>query len=60
MTLGQTAYEAYAESTGWETFDGRPMLSWSELGETNSDIQAAWEAAAQAAAQAEMKAQGYL
>lgn len=47
-TLGQIAYEAYAKSTGNKTFDDREMMTWSELGETNPDIQRAWEAAARA------------
>jgi len=49
MTLGQIAYEAYANHTGWQAHDGQPILSWAELGETRPDIQAAWEAAAKAA-----------
>lgn len=46
-SLAQTAYEAYAKSTGGKTFDGDNMLYWSDLPEP---IQDAWKAAAVAAA----------
>ncbi len=44
---GQVGYQAYAESTGGKTFDGRDMPSWEEL---PGRIQAAWDAAAKAIA----------
>lgn len=43
--LGQTGYEAYAQSTGGKTFDGRDMPRWEALPER---IQKAWNDAAQA------------
>lgn len=46
-SLGRVAYEAYRRSTGNQTFDGRNMLDWEDLGE---NIQRAWEMAAQAIA----------
>lgn len=45
-SLGQVAYEAYGESTGWKTYNGNEMPRWEALGEP---IQQAWEAAAEAA-----------
>lgn len=42
----KAAYEAYAESTGGRTFDGRPMPTWNELPDR---IRIAWGAAADAA-----------
>jgi hypothetical protein len=42
----KNAYEAYAESTGGLTFDGRKMPTWNDLPER---IRNAWEAAARAA-----------
>lgn len=42
----QTAYQAYAESTGGKTFDNRDMPKWDEL---PARIQAAWQAAVDAA-----------
>lgn len=42
-SYGQTAYEAYAKSTGGLTFDGRQMPEWDDLWQ---NIQNAWEAAA--------------
>lgn len=50
-TLGQIGYEAYAQSTGGKTFDGREMPTWQEIkdreGETPK-VTKAWEAAAHA------------
>lgn len=42
---GQRAYEGYADSTGGETYDGRDMPAWRDLGER---VQTAWIAAAEA------------
>jgi hypothetical protein len=39
----QAAYQAYADSTGGKTWDGRDMPAWDDLGER---IQGAWRAAA--------------
>lgn len=30
-TLGQIGYEAYGNSTGGKTFDGRDMPTWEEI-----------------------------
>jgi hypothetical protein len=49
IPLAQTAYAAYGESTGHLNFQGLPMPSWDELGES---IQRAWAAAADAVVQA--------
>lgn len=49
MMYGRIGYEAYAESTGGKTFDGRDMPRWDELPQR---IVAAWEAAALAIAHA--------
>lgn len=43
---GQVGYEAYAQSTGGKTFDGRDMPTWEQLPER---IQRAWIDATQAA-----------
>lgn len=43
---GQVGYQAYAQSTGGKTFDGRDMPRWEQLPER---IQQAWIAATQAA-----------
>lgn len=51
----KTAYEAYADSTGGKTFDGRDMPLWAALGPR---IQRAWEAAAQAAVDAFRTSEG--
>lgn len=47
MTLGQVAYGAYGDSTGWLNYQGAPMLAWAEMPER---IREAWEAAASAVA----------
>lgn len=44
-TYGQVGYEAYAESTGGKTFDGRDMPKWDEL---PARIKTAWEYASEA------------
>jgi len=46
MVLGEVAYEAYGNTRAWATMTGEPMKVWDSL---PSDIQEAWEAAAQAA-----------
>lgn len=43
--FGRLGYDAYAQSTGGKTFDGRDMPKWDELPER---IQTAWNAAADA------------
>jgi hypothetical protein len=45
--LGQTAYAAYARSTGGKTYDGRDMPTWDSLTDA---IREAWRSAASAAA----------
>lgn len=48
-TMGQIGYEAYAESTGGKTFDGRDMPTWDQIREREGDVPKvtrAWEAAA--------------
>ncbi len=42
-TLGQLAFNAYNESKGGTTWDGRPIPKWADLG---SEVQTAWEASA--------------
>jgi hypothetical protein len=44
-TLGQLAFNAYNESKGGTTWDGRPIPKWADLG---SEVQTAWEASATA------------
>ena len=39
------AFEAYSESTGGKTYDGKPIPKWNELPE---HVQRAWSAAAAA------------
>lgn len=47
-TLGQVAYEAYAESTGWKSaISGAPLPTWDAQADV---IKTAWEAAANAVA----------
>jgi len=50
ITDGRVGYEAYGETAGWKTFDGRPMPSWDELGasDTGKETQRRWEVAAKA------------
>lgn len=45
ILLAKLAYVAYGETTGFRNFQGNPMPSWNNLGDT---IQAAWIAAANA------------
>lgn len=48
-TMGQIGYEAYAESTGGKTWDGRDMPTWEQIREREGDVPKvtrAWEAAA--------------
>lgn len=45
-TYGQVAYEAYGANRDWRAYNGEHMPAWQDL---LSDIQAAWEAAANAA-----------
>ena len=48
-TPGQIAFEAYNESKGGLTYDGKPIPPWSSLtGETGEAVKRAWEVAAQA------------
>ncbi len=44
-TPGQVAFEAYNESKGCKTWDGKDIPPWSEVGEA---VQAGWVAAAEA------------
>jgi hypothetical protein len=43
--LGRVAFDAYGETTGGLTHDGRPIPQWEDLGEA---VQQAWIAAATA------------
>lgn len=45
--IGETAYRAYAESTGGRTWDDKAMPTWDQL---PVKIQVAWTAAATAVA----------
>lgn len=49
-TLGQVGYDAYAETAGGKTFDGRPMPTWEQLGETptGQETRRRWEVSADA------------
>lgn len=48
-SLGQIAFEAYNESKGGKTYDGKPIPPWGTLtDETGLAVRRAWEAAAQA------------
>ncbi len=44
ISLGQEAYQAYGESRGWLTHDGKEMPIWSAV---KPEIQAGWQAAAE-------------
>jgi hypothetical protein len=50
QTSGQIGYEAYGETASWKTFDGRPMPTWEQLGESGGGLetQRRWEVSAQA------------
>ncbi len=52
-SYGEHGYEAYAESTGGKTFDGRDMPAWKDLPDR---IQEAWHAAGLAIRAAVLKA----
>jgi hypothetical protein len=43
IDLGQVAYEAYAHTRGWRTFDGDPMPQWADQAPV---LQDAWRDAA--------------
>jgi hypothetical protein len=47
ISLGQMAYEAYAQVTSWRNYMGGQMPHWFELPER---IREAWESAAEAVA----------
>lgn len=49
-SYGQIGYEAYGETAGWTTFDGRPMPSWEQLGDSpgGRETRRRWDVAAQA------------
>lgn len=49
-TLGQVAFEAYNESKGGLTYDGKPIPPWDELSGDRAAVHSAWEVAARAAA----------
>jgi hypothetical protein len=44
-TLGQIAFEAYNESKGGLTYDGKPIPPWSEVGDA---VRLGWNVAAEA------------
>lgn len=44
-SLGETAFDAYNESKGGKTHDGKDIPEWADLGD---EVRAAWEAAANA------------
>ena len=46
MTLGEIAYQAYADSLGWEAaYTGQALQQWTDL---KPQVREAWEAAAAA------------
>jgi hypothetical protein len=45
-TLGQVAFEAYNESKGGLTYDGKLIPPWHELSGDRAAVHRAWEAAA--------------
>ncbi len=47
---GQVGYDAYGETAGWTTYDGRPMPRWEALGASvnGRETQRRWEVAATA------------
>lgn len=47
LGIGQIAFEAYNESKGGVTYDGKPIPPWSDVGDA---VRAGWEAAASAVA----------
>lgn len=42
-SLGQIGYEAYAQSTGGKTYDGRDMPTWEQVAEESPKVAKAWE-----------------
>lgn len=44
-SYGQIAFEAYNESKGGKTYDGKPIPPWGEVGD---EVRKAWDAAADA------------
>lgn len=52
-TPGQICFEAYNESKGGLTYDGKPIPAWDTLtDDVGASVRAAWDKAAQAAARA--------
>lgn len=49
-SLGQIGFEAYNESTGGKTFDGRPIPPWSQVETASPHVVKAWSAAGEAIA----------
>jgi hypothetical protein len=45
--LAEVAFEAYCESVGGQTHDGKPIPAWEDL---THEVRSAWHAAAQAVA----------
>jgi len=47
---GRVGYEAYGAAADWTTFDGRPMPTWEQLGETGTGMETRrrWDMAASA------------
>lgn len=45
ISIGQIAFEAYSESMGWKTYDGKDIPHWENL---SSEVRQAWSAAARA------------
>ena len=57
-TLGQIAFEAYNESKGGLTYDGKPIPPWHELSGDRAAVHRAWEVAAVAAVEADIAKAG--
>lgn len=49
-TIGQIGFDAYGETAGWKTFDGRPMPRWEDLASRPEGIETRrrWEVTAAA------------
>lgn len=45
--MAKVAFEAYCESVGGQTHDGKPIPAWEDL---THEVRSAWHAAAQAVA----------
>lgn len=43
-SLGQIGYEAYAQSTGGKTYDGRDMPTWEQVEASGTKVAGAWQA----------------